>query len=89
MSADVTGETAEIERLRARVRSLEDELIEVQAWAHRVVAEAQDKTYWLDRWNVDLNALMRRRGASEFRAAVRVVRSVVRAIRRLWRGLSS
>jgi hypothetical protein len=50
------------------------------ARAHAALAEAQDKSYWLDRWRIDLNALMRRRGASEFRAGVRALRAVYRAL---------
>ena len=68
---------AENERLRARVRELEDELVEVQARANAAVAHWQERAYWLDRWHLDLNALMRRRGASEFRALVRALRAVV------------
>lgn len=79
---------AEVEHLRARVDALESELVEVQARANAAVAEWQERAYWLDRWHLDLNALMRRRGAGELRAAVRAVREVVRAIRRLKRGLS-
>ena len=50
------------------------------ARAHAAIAAAQDKSYWLDRWHVDLNALMRRRGAGELRAAIRVLRAVYRAL---------
>ena len=50
------------------------------ARAHEALAAAQDKSYWLDRWRIDLNALMRRRGASELRAAVRALRAVYRAL---------
>jgi hypothetical protein len=75
----------EITRLRKRVASLESQLLETEAWANRVVAEAQDKTYWLDRWHLDLNALMRRRGADRARAAVRAVRAVYRAAAKLKR----
>jgi len=79
--------TAELDRLRARVAELESQLLEVEAWANRAVAEAQEKVYWLERWHIDLNALMRKRGANELRAvavAVRgVYRSLVRAKRRL------
>ena len=46
---------AEVERLRARVAELEAELIETHAWANRVVGAAQAQTYWLDRWQLDLN----------------------------------
>ena len=48
--------------------------------ANAAVAAAQDRSYWLDRWRIDLNALMRRRGASEFRAGVRALRAVYRAL---------
>jgi hypothetical protein len=71
------GLEAENERLRARVQELEAELVEVQASANAAVAHWQERAYWLDRWHLDLNALMRRRGAAEFRALVRAVRSVV------------
>src|SRR5262249_31398251 len=72
--ADVEAENA---RLRERVRELEAELVDVQERANAAVAHWQERAYWLDRWHIDLNALMRRRGASEFRALVRAARSVV------------
>ena len=50
------------------------------ASVHAALAAAQDKSYWLDRWQLDLNALMTRRGAGEIRAAVRVLRAVYRAL---------
>jgi hypothetical protein len=78
----------EVEFLRSRVAALEAELVEVQARANEQVAVWQERAYWLDRWHVDLNALMRRRGASEFRAALRAVRSIVWGLRRLKRRLS-
>ncbi len=80
---------AENERLRARIASLESELVEVQARANASVAEWQERAYWLDRWHLDLNALMRRRGAAELRAVVRAVRSVVWAAKRARRRLSA
>jgi hypothetical protein len=88
VSSEVTDASRELERLRGRVTALEEELIEVKAWANREVAEAQARTYWLDRWNVDLNEVMRRRSAQRARALVRAVRSVVRRLRQLkWRYL--
>jgi hypothetical protein len=78
----------EVERLRTRVEALEAELVDVQARANASVAEWQERAYWLDRWHLDLNALMRRRGAAELRAGVRAVREVVRAFRRIKRSLS-
>jgi hypothetical protein len=79
------AEAAELERLRARVAALEAELIEVQARANAAVAAAQERAYWLERWHVDLNALMRKPGAKEFRALLRAVRAVGRQLRRIKR----
>lgn len=76
---------AENERLRARLTALEAELVETQTRADAAVAEAQDRAYWLDRWHLDLNALMRRPGAAEFRASVRAVRWFFRRTRNLTR----
>jgi tetrahydrodipicolinate N-succinyltransferase len=72
---------AEVERLRARVSSLESELVEVQDRANTAVAEWQERAYWLDRWHLDLNALMRKPGAAQLRGAVRSIRAVTRAFR--------
>jgi len=80
---------SEIERLRARVAALEAQLTETEAWANRAVAQAQERTYWLDRWGVDLNALMDRPAADRARAAARAVRDVWRALARLARRLGS
>ena len=73
---------SEVERLRAQVAALEHELAEQAAKANEAVALAQERTYWLDRWNLDLNALMARRGAAEVRGLVRVARSGVRSAKR-------
>jgi hypothetical protein len=88
VSAEATDECTETARLRARVAALEAELLALQEWANDVVADAQEKTYWLERWHVDLNSLMRRRGAERARAIARAVRAVFRAgrrARRRWR----
>ena len=71
-------ERAELEALRARVAALEAERAEQIGRLQASLAEAQEKLYWLDRWRIDLNALMRKPGAAEFRAAVRGARAVVR-----------
>ena len=73
-----TDERAELEALRARVAALEAERAEQLGRLQAELAEAQEKVYWLDRWRIDLNALMRKPGAAEFRAGLRVVRGVVR-----------
>jgi hypothetical protein len=69
----------ELHGLRERVAALERERAEEIARANAAVAAAQDRSYWLDRWHVDLNRLMQRRGASEARAALRAARAVYRA----------
>ena len=81
-------ETAEIERLRARVAALEEELVDVQARANAAVAAAQDRAYWLERWHVDLNELMRQPGAKELRAGLRFMRAVARRIKKLTRRIA-
>ena len=77
--------SAEIERLRARVAQLEAELVRVEDWANRAVAAAQERVYWLDRWHLDLNRLMARPGAAEFRALLRGARAVYRFLAQLVR----
>lgn len=84
--AGAAGEQ-EIERLRARVAALEQELFEVQAQANAAVAHWQERAYWLERWHLDLNALMRRRGASELRALLRALRSLKRTFVRAKRAI--
>jgi len=82
-----TDERAELEALRLRVAELERERAEEIARASAAVAEAQSRVYWLDRWRIDLNALMEKPGAAEFRAAVRAVRAVMRRLKAVKRKL--
>ena len=77
----------ENEHLQARVAALEAELVETQARTNAIVAQTQERVYWLDRWHLDLNALMRRPGAAELRGALRGIRAVSRAFRRAKRRL--
>lgn len=78
----------ELESLRSRVAALESELVEVQARANAAVGEWQERAYWLDRWHVDLNAVMRKPGAAQLRAALRALRWVVRGLTQIKRRLS-
>jgi len=87
MSELTEAERAELNLLRARVQELDRERQEEVAAANRAVAAAQERAYWLDRWHLDLNALMRRPGAAEFRNAVRIAREVIRTVRRAKRKL--
>jgi hypothetical protein len=84
--ATVSNEQREIEALRARVAELERELSDQVARANAAIAAAQERAYWLDRWHLDLNALMRKPGASQLRALLRAIRAVYRPFKRLrWR----
>lgn len=74
-SGQPTAQT-ENERLLARVAALESELVEVQSRTNAAIAKWQEQAYWLDRWHLDLNALMRRPGAVELLSAVRAARGV-------------
>jgi hypothetical protein len=87
MTQPTENERAELVALRARVAQLEEERTAQIAAANAAVAAAQERAYWLDRWHVDLNALMARPGAAEFRAMLRAVRGVIRAVRRAKRKL--
>jgi len=78
MATEPTTEGTESDALRARVDVLEREHHERIARANEALAAAQDKSYWLERWGIDLNALMRRRGAAELRAALRALRALFR-----------
>lgn len=80
-------EQSEVQQLRAQVAALEAELVETQARTDAVVGEWQERAYWLDRWHLDLNALMRRPGASELREVLRAVRAVAWRLKRLKRRL--
>ncbi|MGO9954696.1 MAG: hypothetical protein ACLP50_01725, partial [Solirubrobacteraceae bacterium] len=75
---NVGGQAEEMARLRARVAELEAELVAVEDWASRTVGAAQERLYWLDRWHIDLNAVMERPGAGQVRALLRALRSVYR-----------
>lgn len=89
MSTDLGEARSDVARLRAHVRALEAELTEVQTWADEVIAESRARIYWLDRWGLDLNDLMRRRSADRVRAFARAVRAVYRlALRLKWRRFS-
>jgi hypothetical protein len=76
-----TDERAELIALRERVAELERERVEQVAAANAAVAAAQERAYWLDRWHLDLNALMARRGAAELRALMRLARKPIRVMR--------
>jgi hypothetical protein len=84
--ASETETDSELEQLRARVAALEAERVELAARTNAAVAAAQDRSYWLDRWHLDLNALMERPGADRVRAVLRALRVPYRWIARAVRG---
>ena len=59
VAAMATEPSAEVDELRRRVAELERELAEQTARANAAVAAAEDRSYWLDRMRIDLNAVMR------------------------------
>jgi hypothetical protein len=83
--SEVDARTAEIEALRARVAELEHELAEQTRRTAHLVADAQEKLYWLERWGVDLDRAMRVPGAMLLLQVARRARGVVWALKRLRR----
>jgi cell division septum initiation protein DivIVA len=78
----------EVEALRARVAELERELAAVTERTNAVVAAAQDRLYWLDRWGIDPNRVMATAaGQWAFRIA-KQARNLQRAAARTRRRLS-
>jgi hypothetical protein len=83
----MTEQDLEIERLRAQVAELERQLGEQAARANAAIATAQERAYWLDRWHLDLNALMATRRGEQFRMLMRAARAPVRRVRLVKRRL--
>jgi len=78
---------AENEQLRARLATLESELVEIQARTNAAVGEWQERAYWLDRLHIDLNGVMRRPGANALRVALKTVRAGYWQLKRVLRRL--
>jgi len=78
-------DTADPEVLRARVAQLETQLADQARATNVTVARAQEKLYWLERWHVDLDMIMRRRSAQLALELVRRARGAVRTSRKLKR----
>lgn len=81
------SEQDEIVALRARVAELETQLEEQARATNALVARAEEQLYWLERWHIDLDRVMSRRGAQQALAALKKVRGLVRAARRQKRRL--
>lgn len=78
---------AELAALRARVAELEAQLAEQTQKTARLVADAQEKLYWLERWHVDLDRLMARPGAVPALNALRRLRHLVWSLKQRKRRL--
>ena len=77
----------EVERLRAQVVELQRQMSEQAARTNAIVAAVQERAYWLDRWHLDLNALMATRRGAQIRAVLRAVRVPLRRARQVKRKL--
>ena len=73
-------EQAETQRLRQRIAELEDELAAQAARTNALLADAQRRTYWLDRLNLDLDVTLAR---PPIRLGLLAALGAVRRIRRL------
>jgi hypothetical protein len=81
-ASDRGDEDSEVAALRARVAELERQLVELEAWSNSTLGAAQERLYWLDRWQLDLNAVMDRPAATRVRTVLRGVRAVYRPLRK-------
>lgn len=75
-------EGPELLALRARVAELEALLARQTKATHELVARSQEKLYWLERWHVDLDAVMAKPGATWLLDAAKSARAGVRRVRR-------
>jgi len=73
-------EQDELQRLRERIVELEQELATQAARTNALVADAQRRTYWLDRLNLDLDVTL---GRPPVRLALLGALGAVRRMRRL------
>ena len=79
---DITApQEPEVETLRARVAELEGLLAEQSRATNALVARSQEKLYWLERWHVDLDTVMRKPGAEQLLGLVKTVRGGFRFVR--------
>jgi hypothetical protein len=76
-----TEPSAEVDELRHRVAELERELAEQSARANAAIAAAEDRSYWLDRLRIDMNAVMEN-------PVARTLFAVGQFAARVWRALS-
>jgi len=68
--------------LQERMSQLSLDHADSLARAEAELATLRERQYWLDRLGVDLNALMRRRGARQARVLFRALRAIARFLSR-------
>jgi hypothetical protein len=78
--AELAEPTGELAATRAALASAERQLAELRAARSAEMARLERQAYWLERWRIDLDALMRRRPVRVF---VGIVGSVLRLAGRL------
>ena len=78
--AELAEPTGELAATRSALASAERQLAELRAARSAEMARLERQAYWLERWRIDLDALMRRRSVRVF---VGVVGSVLRLAGRL------
>jgi septal ring factor EnvC (AmiA/AmiB activator) len=71
----------ELAATRRALAEAEQRLLELRDWRSTEIGRLERQVYWLERWNIDLDELMRRRPA---RLAFRTLRPMVRLRRRLF-----
>jgi hypothetical protein len=76
------SENPEVAELRRRLAEAERELTARSAEANAAIAAAQDRSYWLDRWHLDLNALMRTAPGRGLDGLLRALLAVYKRLRR-------
>jgi hypothetical protein len=86
-SSELQSEEEGLDALHARLARLERERGEEIRGAMAAAAAAQERLYWLDRWHVDLNALVATRAGGALRMVMRALRAPTRWIRLLARRL--
>jgi hypothetical protein len=79
---------AENAALREAVGQLEAQISEQAARTNEIVARVEDSNYWLSRWHLDLNALMKKPGAAQARGLIRLMRAPVRLAKKVKRKIA-
>ena len=79
---------SEVEELRARVAELEQQLAEQARATNAIVARSQQELYWLERWHVDINALMQHRAPHLALGVLKGAREAIRFAKKTRRKLA-